>query len=73
MFREIFKGFEPFADLIKAANLVIGATTLIYKVYVKFKPAVRQAWCALQAARGNPNARGCPPGAPGESGPPGIL
>lgn len=43
MFNGVFKEFEPVADLIKAANLIIGAATLIYKVY-----------CAIQNMRGKP-------------------
>lgn len=52
-----FKGFEPWADLIKAANLIIGAATLIYKVYGTLKPVVYQVYCGIQGLRGKP----CPP------------
>jgi hypothetical protein len=57
---EQFKPFEPWMDLVKAANLIIGAATLIYKVYKTLKPLARELACAWQALRGKP----CPPSNP---------
>jgi len=64
MLPDQFKGFEPVMDIIKAANLIIGAATLIYKVYVPFLQLIRQAVCAVQAARGKPCEPPAPPPAP---------
>ena len=54
-----FKLPEAVADIIKAANLIIGATTLIWKIY-----------CRLRPARCNPPAP--PPGDGPGSSPPAI-
>lgn len=68
-----FKLPEAVADIIKAANLIIGASTLIWKIYCRLRPARCAAPVAVEPPPVEPpNPAGKPPPGPPPGSPPAL-